>query len=65
MTMDNNKTYPEGKGVDITEQERDWEALRESEEKYRMISGTAKDAIIMMDDQVCISYWNLVYRHTN
>ncbi|MCJ7602630.1 MAG: PAS domain S-box protein, partial [Desulfobulbaceae bacterium] len=56
---DNNKTYPEGKGVDITEQERTWEALRESEEKYRMISGTAKDAIIMMDDQGNISYWNL------
>jgi len=59
MITDNNKTYPEGKGLDITEQERTWEALRESEEKYRMISGTAKDAIIMMDDQGNISYWNL------
>ncbi|MEE9122558.1 MAG: PAS domain S-box protein [Syntrophobacteria bacterium] len=34
------------------------QALRESEEKFRAISGTAADAIILMDDEGKISYWN-------
>jgi PAS domain S-box-containing protein len=53
-----NKTYLGGMGLDITERKRAEEALRESEEKYRTISGTAQDAIVMMDDQGNISYWN-------
>jgi PAS domain S-box-containing protein len=43
---------------DITERKRAEEALRESEEKYRTITGTAQDAIVMMDEQGDISYWN-------
>lgn len=53
-----NKTYLGGMGLDITERKRAEGALRESEEKYRTISGAAQDAIIMMDDQGVISYWN-------
>ena len=33
-------------------------AVRESEEKFRAITGSAKDAIIMMDNEGHISYWN-------
>ena len=40
----------------------DWrqreEALRESEEKFRSMSDSAQDAILMMDHQGNISYWN-------
>jgi PAS domain S-box-containing protein len=34
------------------------EALREGEEKFRDISATAKDGIIMMDNDGNIAYWN-------
>jgi PAS domain S-box-containing protein len=43
---------------DITERKRTEEAVLESEEKFRAISSSAKDAIIMMDDEGNISYWN-------
>ncbi len=43
---------------EIDERRRAEEALRESEERFRTISTTAKDAIVMMDDQGNISYWN-------
>ena len=33
-------------------------AVRESEEKFKAITGSAKDAIIMMDNEGNISYWN-------
>ncbi|MFW6255243.1 MAG: SpoIIE family protein phosphatase [Candidatus Sumerlaeota bacterium] len=33
-------------------------ALRESEEKFRLISASAHDAIIMMDDTGRVSFWN-------
>lgn len=33
-------------------------SLRDSEERFRSISSSAKDAIIMADDQGAISYWN-------
>ena len=33
-------------------------ALQESEEKFRQISSSAQDAIIMMDSGGCISFWN-------
>ena len=42
----------------VTEQKQAEEALRESEEKYRTITATAQDAIIMMDNEGDISYWN-------
>jgi PAS domain S-box-containing protein len=45
-------------GEDITERKRAEAALRDSEEKFRKISDTAQDAIIMMDRDGRISYWN-------
>jgi two-component system sensor histidine kinase/response regulator len=42
----------------ISERKRVEKALRESEEKFRSISASAKDAIILMDDGGAISYWN-------
>jgi len=32
--------------------------LRESEEKFRAIAGSARDAIVMMDDRGTVSFWN-------
>ncbi|MBU1941742.1 MAG: PAS domain S-box protein [Candidatus Thermoplasmatota archaeon] len=44
--------------VDISEIEKTKEALEESEEKIRTITTSAKDAIIMMDNNGNISFWN-------
>jgi len=43
---------------DITEQRKVERALRESEEKFRSITTSAQDAILMMDDEGKITYWN-------
>lgn len=43
---------------DITDQRQIEQALRESEEKFRSITASAQDAILMMDDEGKISYWN-------
>lgn len=43
---------------DITERRMAEEALKESENKFRAIAANANDAIIMMDDETNISYWN-------
>jgi PAS domain S-box-containing protein len=43
---------------DITDYRQAEEMLRESEAKFRMISASAQDAIIMMDSEGKISYWN-------
>jgi len=43
---------------DITDQRQAIEALRESEEKFRSISSSAQDALIMMNSSGNISYWN-------
>jgi PAS domain S-box-containing protein len=43
---------------DITERKMAEEALRQSEEKLRLTTGTARDAIIMIDDEGGISVWN-------
>ncbi len=43
---------------DITEQNRIEEARRENEEKFECISTSAQDAIIIMDNDGKISYWN-------
>ncbi len=42
----------------INDRKRAEEALRESEEKFRVISASAQDAIVMMDNEEKISYWN-------
>jgi two-component system sporulation sensor kinase A len=43
---------------DITERKQMEQELRDSEEKFRAISTSAKDAIVLMDDEGRISYWN-------
>ncbi len=45
---------------DLTERKQMEKAIQDSEEKFRKISATAQDAIIMMDHEGNISYWNLV-----
>ena len=42
----------------IVQQRRAEQALRESEAKFRAIAMTAQDAIIMMDNDGNVSYWN-------
>lgn len=42
----------------LTKTKKTAEELRESEEKFRGISASAKDAIIMVDNEGNISYWN-------
>jgi|GEM_PF-839584 len=43
---------------DIARQKETADALRASEEKLQAITGSAPDAIILMDNQGKISYWN-------
>ncbi|MCJ7601535.1 MAG: PAS domain S-box protein, partial [Desulfobulbaceae bacterium] len=43
---------------DITQRRRTEKAVLESEEKFKAISSSATDAIIMMDNEGNISYWN-------
>lgn len=43
---------------DITEVKRVEQALRESEEKFRVITDSAQDAILMLDSGGRITYWN-------
>ena len=43
---------------DITERKRTETALRESEERFKAITLTASDAILLMDDRGKIVYWN-------
>ncbi|MBL7208730.1 MAG: PAS domain S-box protein [Dehalococcoidia bacterium] len=40
--------------------QRKWmeEALRESEEKFRLINASANDAVIVIDDEGKVTYWN-------
>jgi diguanylate cyclase (GGDEF)-like protein/PAS domain S-box-containing protein len=44
--------------TDITDRKQMEEALSESEEKLRVIAGSALDAIIMMDGSGKVAYWN-------
>lgn len=48
-----------GTYTDITERKLIESALRESEEKFRTISDSAQDAIIMIDNVGRVTFWNL------
>ncbi len=56
-------------GRDITESRKDRERLEESEEWFRVITASANDAIVVIDDEDKITYWNQaaerVYGHTS
>jgi PAS domain S-box-containing protein len=43
---------------DITEQKLAEEAVRESEEKFKMLAASAQDAIILMDGDGNVAFWN-------
>jgi PAS domain S-box-containing protein len=47
-----------GLAHDITVRTKSANALRENEAKMRAITDSARDAILMMDPQGCVSYWN-------
>jgi len=47
-----------GTYTDITERKQIETALRESEEKFRTISNSAQDAIIMIDNDGRVTFWN-------
>ncbi len=47
-----------GMVMDLTEHKKTEEALRESEKRFRAISNTAADAILLMNNEGKISYWN-------
>ncbi len=44
--------------AEIDSHQRTFSALRESEEKLRSIMAAAKDAIIMMDEEEIVTFWN-------
>lgn len=43
---------------DVTDQKRSELALRESEERFRAVSDAAQDAIIIVDTDAKVTYWN-------
>jgi PAS domain S-box-containing protein len=47
-----------GLDKDVTEKKRAELALRESEEKFRVIAQSAQDAIVMLDRDSGITFWN-------
>ncbi len=47
-----------GVSRDITEGKRAEEALQESEERFRSFAASAQDAIVLLDSEGAISYWN-------
>jgi len=47
-----------GSFADVTEQKATGKALRESEERFRVMTASAQDAIFMMDDEGNATYWN-------
>lgn len=49
--------------VDITERKNAEERLRDSEEQFRVMAASAKDAIVMMDNKGCVSFWNEAAEH--
>jgi PAS domain S-box-containing protein len=52
------KKLMQGTFRDITERKLMQHALQESEEKFRTITNSVKDAIILIDDEAKVVYWN-------
>ena len=50
LNMD-GKTYFTGVGIDVTQRRRDEDALRASEEKYRILTESIKDVVWILDAQ--------------
>ena len=57
--------YPDGEtdrayvlGRDVTEQRHSEERLRQSEQKFRGLSASAQDAIMLIDEDETITFWN-------
>ena len=48
----------QGSARDVTQRFQMLEALHDSEEKFRSISNSARDAIIMIDNEALVSFWN-------
>ena len=44
--------------IDVTTRKEAEASLRDSEERFRLLSSSAVDAIIMMDEQGKVAYWN-------
>ena len=65
---DGKVTHYLGIKEDITERKRVEKSLLESEEKFRVMSASAQDAIIMIDNDGNISFWNAaaekIFGHT-
>jgi diguanylate cyclase (GGDEF)-like protein/PAS domain S-box-containing protein len=45
--------------VDITERQRADELLQASEQRFRAVSDTSQDAIVIVDSSARVTYWNL------
>ncbi|MGA3290085.1 MAG: PAS domain S-box protein [Candidatus Bathyarchaeia archaeon] len=54
----NGKKLMQGTFRDISERKLMQHALEESEEKFRTITNSVKDAIILIDDKAEVVYWN-------
>lgn len=46
-------------GEDITQRKQAEQALQDSEERFRSITGTAPDAVLLLDEQGKLIYWNM------
>ena len=44
--------------VDITGRKQAEERLQDSEERFRVMTSSAQDAIVMMDGEGRVSFWN-------
>lgn len=55
---ENNHVFSVHVMEDITQHQRMEEALRESEEKFASIARSAQDAILVMDSEGLITFWN-------